>query len=176
MKWWGSSIFSWGPETMGSGLVGRLSVCSACAGKTQDGCRASSPAFRLPVYSQCGDLGQAVPLLTIWRERKERGSWSRGHTVLAVTQHRQTPPALLWLLKVGVEAGLNWNPLNRRNSWASSATVTLQPEPCFPIPSITHTGGTSHALAIALIFPRLRTSFFQKLVPMLRLGQRAQGL
>lgn len=39
-----------------------------------------SPAF--PLYSQHGDLGQAVPLLTIWGEGRKRGSWSQGHRVL----------------------------------------------------------------------------------------------
>ena len=70
--------------------------------------RGQFPAFQ--VYSQCGDLGQAVALLAIWGEGRRRGSWSQGHRVLLgarflAANTRDTPPAFLWPLKVGVEAG-----------------------------------------------------------------------
>lgn len=69
----------------------------------------AGPVPHLPVYSQCGDLGQAVPLLTIWGEGRRRGSWSQRHRVLGAlllgANTRDTPPAFLWPLKVGVEAG-----------------------------------------------------------------------
>ena len=38
------------------------------------------PPLGLPsLYSQRGDLGQAVPLLSVWGEERKEGSWNQGH-------------------------------------------------------------------------------------------------
>ena len=74
-----SGIFSWGPETGKRGGGGPLPVWSAFVRKTraEDG-----PVLpRGWLYSQRGDLGQTVPLLTIWGEERKKGSWNQGHRV-----------------------------------------------------------------------------------------------
>ena len=73
-------IFSWGPETGNRGGGGPLPVRSSFLRKTRaEGGARSPPRPRGWLYSQRGDLGQTVPLLTIWGEERKKGSWNQGH-------------------------------------------------------------------------------------------------
>ena len=108
MKCWNSIIFSWGPETGNRGGGGPLSVRSAFVRKTPaEGGAGSPPQPRGWLYSQRGDLGQTVPLLTIWGEEKKKGSWNQGHRsrmddephcFYQPTHRRPLPP--LWPMRV----------------------------------------------------------------------------
>lgn len=62
-----------------------------------------------PLYSQCGDLGQAVPLLTIWREKRggkigarDTESWNGQRACHCA--YKETPPHLLFPCSIRVGA------------------------------------------------------------------------